>query len=168
MKNYIKNLLIITLLTGVLNAYSDGIDNIYSFIGVQGGYSKYDNIDAPTIGFTYGKQNSEWRTAINYNYANSSNNSFHSLILQVDRGILTELFKEYPFKPYIGFSLGAMQHTKGSFDDRGYLFGGNIGINYVLNNSIDIDLGYRYMDTSKLKKISDRGDLMLSLHYYFE
>ena len=168
MKNYIKNIFIITLFTGVLNAYSDGIDNIYSFIGVQGGYSTYDNIDAPTIGISYGKQNSEWRTKINYNYANGSNNDFHSLIIQVDRGIFTELFMDYPFKPYIGFSLGIMEHTKGSFNDIGYLFGGDIGVNYVLNNSMDIDLGYKYMDTKKLKKIGDRGDLMLSLHYYFE
>ncbi len=168
MKNYIKSLLIISLFSGVLNAYNDGLENIYSFIGVQSGYSNYDNRDAPTIGLTYGKQNTEWRTAINYNYANSSNNIFHSLIIQVDRGVLTELFRDYPFKPYIGFSLGVMQHKKGSLNDKGYLFGGNIGINYVINNSLDIDLGYKYMDTSKLKKIDDRGDFMLSLHYYFE
>lgn len=168
MKNYIKILLLISLFSRVLNGYSDGIDNIYSFIGVQGGYSAYDNIDTSTIGISYGKQNSEWRTSINYNYSNGSNHTFHSFIVQIDRGILIELFKDYPFKPYIGFSLGAMEYNKGSHHDSGYLFGGNLGLNYVFNNYIDIDLGYRYMDTSKIDKIGDRGDLMLSLHYYFE
>jgi hypothetical protein len=168
MKFFIKKILLIFLSTLLLYGYNDGIDDIYSFVGVQGGYSQYGNIDSPTIGFSYGKQNSEWRTAINYNYGNSSNHTYHSLIVQVDRGVLIELFENYPFKPYLGFSLGTMQHKKGDIRDNGYLFGGNIGFNYVVNNLLDVDLGYRYMGSSKFKNLNDRGDIILSLHYYFD
>ena len=168
MKFFIKKILLIYLFTGLLNAYNDGIEEIYTFVGVQGGYSKYGNIDAPTIGFSYGKQNSEWRTAINYNYANGSNHTYNSLIIQVDKGVLIDLFEDYPFKPYLGFSLGAMQHKKGDITDNGYLFGGNAGFNYVVNNLIDIDLGYKYMTSSKFHNLNDRGDILLSLHYYFD
>ncbi|NOZ90444.1 MAG: hypothetical protein GXO60_04060 [Epsilonproteobacteria bacterium] len=167
MKLFIKTLFILFLLNSTINAY-DGLDKLYTFIGVQGGYTKYDNVDTPTIGFKYGKQNSQWRTALIYNYSVNSDDIYHSFIVQVDKGILTDVFKDVPFKPYIGFSLGAMQHKNDTLTDRGYLFGGNIGINYVLNNYFDIDLGYRYMTTSKLKNLNDRSDFALSLHYYFE
>jgi opacity protein-like surface antigen len=168
MNFFIKKLAIIFLSTKLLSAYTDGIDDIYTFIGVQTAYTQYDNVDAPTIGFTYGKQNSKWRTAINYNYAFSSDHTYHSAIIQVDKGVLTEVFRDYPFKPYLGFSLGAMQHRKDGEIDNGYLFGGNAGFNYVLNHVIDIDLGYRYMSTSKFKNLNNRGDFIFSLHYYFE
>jgi hypothetical protein len=160
--------LILFLLNQTIYAYNNGIDEVYTFIGVQGGYSKYDKKDAPTIGITYGKQNAMWRTSIHYNYASISDNTYHSAIIQVDRGVLTELFKEYPFKPYFGISLGAMQYRNGGESDNGYLFGGNFGFNYVLNHMLDIDLGYRYMVTSKLDHLKDRGDILLSLHYYFD
>ncbi len=61
-----------------------------------------------------------------------------------------------------------MEHRKGGLHDRGYLVGGSMGINYVFNKSIDIDLGYRLMSADKLKDFNVRGDLMLSLHYYFD
>jgi hypothetical protein len=69
---------------------------------------------------------------------------------------------------YAGFSLGIMQYKNDYIRDRGYLFGGNIGINYVLNNDFDLDFGYRYMTTNKFKDIDNRGDVALSLHYYFD
>ncbi|HHB94471.1 MAG TPA: hypothetical protein ENK88_04930 [Campylobacterales bacterium] len=167
MKVYLKTIFILFLLNSTVSA-DDASDKFYTFIGVQTAYTQYDNIDAPTIGFKYGKQTSQWRTALSYNYAINSDDTFHSLIIQVDRGILTDLFEDVPFKPYIGFSLGAMQYKNDLMTEKGYLYGGNFGFNYVLNNEMDIDLGYRYMTTSKLKEINNRGDFALSLHYYFD
>jgi hypothetical protein len=168
MNFFIKTLLILFLLNESVSAFNHDVEKLYPFIGVQSGYTKYDKKDAPTIGITYGQQNSEWRTSLNYNYSNTSNNTYHSLVIQVDKGVLTEVFKDYSFKPYLGFSFGAMQHRNSIDTDNGYLFGGNIGFNYVVNHLIDIDLGYRYMSTSKFSHLKDRGDFLLSLHYYFD
>ncbi len=162
-----KVILTLSLLVNIVLGY-DGVEKLYTFIGVQNGYSKYENIDASTIGFTYGKQNPDWRTSINYNYAYSNNHTYNSLIFQVDKGILIELFEDSLFKPYVGVAFGVMEHRKGGLHDRGYLVGGSMGINYVFNKSIDIDLGYRLMSADKLKDFNVRGDLMLSLHYYFD
>ncbi|MCK4441230.1 MAG: outer membrane beta-barrel protein [Sulfurovaceae bacterium] len=167
MKVYLKRIFILFLLNSTVNA-DNGLDKLYTFIGVQTAYTQYDNIDAPTIGFKYGKQTNLWRTAIMYNYGVNSNDIFHSFIIQVDRGVLMDVFGSIPFKPYIGFSLGTMKHKNNSDNDQGYLFGGNFGFNYILNNEMDIDLGYRYMTTSKFTNLDDRGDLLLSLHYYFD
>jgi opacity protein-like surface antigen len=88
--------------------------------------------------------------------------------MQVDAGVLSELFREIPIKPYLGFSIGVMENKNSDFTDRGLLYGINTGINYVVNNSIDIDFGYRYMSADKFKYIDNRGDFTLSLHYYFQ
>jgi len=162
-----KVIIAILFLGNILFGY-DGIERLYTFIGVQNGYSKYENIDASTIGLTYGKQNKDWRTSINYNYAYNNDHTYHSLIVQVDRGVLIDLFRDSLFKPYVGLAFGAMEHRKHGIHDRGYLVGGTIGLNYVFNRSIDIDFGYRLMSASKLNDFDIRGDLMLSLHYYFD
>lgn len=164
-----KTLLTLTLLSPSVYAFDNG--STYSFIGVQGSVSDYDGISTPTLALKYGQQSSAWRTAISYNFAQNSDDQFQSLIAQVDYGVLTELFAELPLKPYVGFSLGMIQHANdtNSIDtDYGYLYGLNGGINYVLNNDFDIDLGYRYMRTNKLESLDSMSDIMLSLHYYFD
>ena len=161
-------IIVLFFLVNMLFGYDDGVEKLYTFVGIQNGYSKYENIDASTIGFTYGKQNKDWRTSINYNYAYMNDHTYHSLIFQVDRGILIDLFQDSLLKPYLGVAFGVMEHRKRSMHDRGALFGGAMGLNYVFNREIDIDLGYRLMSASKLKRFNLRGDLMLSLHYYFD
>ena len=160
-------IIVLFFLVNMLFGY-DGIERLYTFIGVQNGYSKYENIDASTIGFTYGKQNKDWRTSINYNYAYMNDHTYHSLIMQVDKGVLIELFQDSLVKPYVGLAFGVMEHRKRSMHDRGALVGGTFGFNYVFNRNIDLDLGYRLMSASKLKNFDLRGDLLLSLHYYFD
>lgn len=152
-----------------LNYASDS--DMYSFIGVQGSSSDYDGISTPTVSLKYGQQSSMWRTAISYNYAHNSDDTLQSFIAQIDHGILTDLFENLPLKPYLGFSLGVMQHKNklNQIDtDNGYVYGLNGGVNYVLNNNFDIDLGYRYLRTDKLEYIDNVNDIMLSLHYYFD
>ena len=169
MKQIFKKLFItLTLFSSLSYAFES---DLYSFIGVQGSSSKYDDLSTPTVALKYGQQNSIWRTAISLNYAQTGDDRLQALIAQVDHGVLTDMFEELPIKPYIGFSLGVINHQndKNSIDsDNGYLYGANGGINYVLNNDFDIDLGYRYLKTDKLKYIDDISDITLSLHYYFE
>jgi len=171
-QKFTKILLTIFMMTGITHASStDGITRIYEFVGIQGGISDYDGISTPTLAVKYGQQSSLWRTAISYNFAKKSNDTIQSIIAQVDRGILTELFANVPFKPYVGFSLGVMEQSNNKnavSKDRGYLYGLNTGINYVLNNNFDIDLGYRYMISNQLEYIGKTNSLSLSLHYYFD
>ena len=169
MKQIFKKLLItLTLFSSLAHAFEN---ELYSFIGLQGSSSKYDDLSTPTVALKYGQQNSIWRTAISLNYAKTGNDRFQTLIAQVDHGVLTNMFDKLPIKPYIGFSLGVINHQndKNPIDsDNGYLYGINGGINYVLNSNFDIDLGYRHLKTDKLEYIDDISDITLSLHYYFE
>ena len=170
MKFFIK-ILFILFLFNITSSANILTDKMYTFVGIQGAYTDYDGEIAPTIGFKYGRQTKTWRTAISYNYAQESSDRYQSLIMQIDTGVLTELFRDIPLKPYLGFSIGAMEHKNSKHDlskDRGYLYGINTGVNYVLSNSLDIDFGYRYMSSDKLRYMSNRGDISLSLHYYFD
>ncbi len=150
---------------------TDGITSIYEFVGVEAGISDYDGITTPTIGLKYGQQSPLWRTALAYNFSTDTEDTFNTLIVQVDRGVLTELFEEFPFKPYIGFSLGVIQHSNSDNkidNDRGYLYGLNTGMNYVLNNEFDVDISYRYQKTSQLEYVDHSNALSIALHYYFD
>jgi opacity protein-like surface antigen len=145
-------------------------EKLYSFIGIQASASNFDKVSTPSIGLKYGKQSKEMRTSITYNYANKSSDTFQSLIMQVDSAILTQTFKEIDFKPYLGASFGVIQQKNRellSYDDKGFVYGINAGLSYIVNNNIDFDLGYRFLKTSKMKELDKINDLSLSLHYFY-
>jgi len=145
-------------------------EKLYSFIGIQASSTKFDKLSTPTIGIKYGKQSKEMRTSIAYSYANKSSNTFQSLIMQVDSGILTQTFKDIAFKPYLGISFGLIQQKNKEllgYDDKGVVYGINSGFSYIVNNNIDFDLGYRFLKTSKMKELEQINDLSLSLHYFY-
>jgi len=159
MKKFILLLLSIILFSSSLFAK----EKLYSFIGIQTSASNFDSEYAPSIGLKYGKQTKDMRTSITYGYANKSSNSFQSLIMQVDSGILSQTFKDIAFKPYIGASFGLIQNK----NDKGLVYGINTGFSYVFNNNIDFDLGYRFLKTSKMKELDQINDLSFSLHYFY-
>lgn len=142
-------------------------DKLYSFIGVQASTTEYEKISTPTLGVKYGTQSRNMRTSLSYNYGEKTNNEYHTLIMQIDTGVLTNTFKDSALKPYLGASLGVMQHNNNSLKDKGYLYGANTGLTYLLNDVIDLDLGYRFMKTAKLEDLSKISDLSFSMHYFY-
>lgn len=164
MKNF--NILLLSLLLLTSYIYADE-DKIYSFIGVQASSSEYETSSTPTVGLKYGRQSSNIRTSIAYNYGDQSDNEYHSLIMQIDTGILENSFRNIDLKPYIGASFGVMQHNHNTVKDRGYLYGANAGLTYLLSDDIDLDLAYRFMKTSKLENLDKISDVTFSMHYFY-
>ncbi|CAA6804308.1 MAG: Unknown protein [uncultured Sulfurovum sp.] len=145
-------------------------DKVYSFMGIQAGNSFVEGNSVPYIGVKYGKQSKGYRTSIGYSYGKTSSINHQSLIAQVDKGILVNKFKDSSFKPYAGVSFGIMQEKNNQSaieQDRGYVYGVNTGIAYIYNDSLDFDLGYRYLQTSKLESIDSLSDITLSMHYFY-
>jgi opacity protein-like surface antigen len=138
----------------------------YSFVGLQTSYVNYDSVSSPSLGFKYGIQKGMWRSSINLDYASTGSNKLSSLILQVDKGILQNITRNSPLKPHAGFSVGMLQH-KHTETESGYGIGLNIGVTYLLNDTIDLDLSYRFLSTSKLNGIGSINSLNLSLHYFY-
>jgi hypothetical protein len=165
MKNLNKLLLSLFLTTFSLSA----ADRLYSFMGIQTGATIPKSDVAPTLGVKYGKQSKHVRTALSYNYGANSNDRYQTLIVQIDTGIFKSKVKDFPFKPYAGASFGLMQHNDKQIGkrDRGYLYGLNTGFAYILNDRIDLDLGYKFMKTAKLDNVDNISDIMLSMHYFY-
>lgn len=159
------NILFLSLL--LLGTSIHAEDKIYSFIGVQTSATQYDTVSTPTLGIKYGKQSKKIRTSIAYNYGKKTNNEYHTLIMQIDTGVLTNTFKNSTLKPYLGASVGIMQHNNNSFKDKGYLYGANAGLTYLLNDVVDLDLDYRFMKTAKLEDIDKISDVTFSMHYFY-
>lgn len=138
----------------------------YSFFGAETSWLYYNSSTSPSIGLKYGIQRDMWRTSFTLDYASNSSDSLSSLLVQVDKGILKNITKESPFKPYVGFSFGLLQHH-GSSTNSGYGYGVNTGVTYLLNDAVDLDLSYRYLSTSKINAFNSLNGLSLSLHYFY-
>lgn len=162
MYNFIISSFFILSLTSILQADNKS----YSFLGAQTSLSKYEETSTQSYGLKYGKQVDMWRTAITIAQAEEKKETLQTLIMQVDHGILSQTFQEFPLKPFIGFSTGLIQHDNNQ-KDKGYLFGLNGGFTYILNNRVDIDLAYRNMKTSKMNSVDSISDIILSLHYFY-
>lgn len=160
-KLIISSFLILSL-TSILQADNKS----YSFLGAETSLSKYGGTSTQSYGLKYGKQADMWRTALSIGYAKEKDETLQTLIMQVDYGILSQTFKAFPLKPFIGFSTGLIQHDHNQ-KDKGYLFGLNGGFTYILNNHIDIDLAYRNMKTSKMNSVDSLSDIILSVHYFY-
>ena len=143
-------------------------DKSYSFIGVQTGISNSNKSTTPSIGIKYGVQEGNSRTSFIYNYDKNGNNSLQMLLLQMDMGVFNNAFRDSALKPYLGATLGVLQAESNQLArDRGYVYGINTGLAYILNDDFDLDLGYRYLRTSKLKNIDEINNLNLSMHYFY-
>lgn len=144
-------------------------DRMYSYLGIQAANSFIEGESVPNMGIKYGKQTKKYRTSLSYTFGERSNINYQSLIAQVDTGILANKFKNSLFKPYVGLSFGVMQENNKatSIKDKGYVYGANTGLSYIYNDAFDFDLGYRYLQTSKLNNIDSLSDLTLSMHYFY-
>ena len=143
-------------------------DKSYSFIGLQTGVSKISKNETPSLGVKYGIQQGNSRTSFIYNYDKNGNDRFQMLLLQIDMGIFNNAFRDSALKPYLGATFGVLQANSNQVaQDRGYVYGLNTGLAYILNSDFDLDLGYRYLRTSKLKNIDEINNLNLSMHYFY-
>ena len=86
MKKIISLFLSIILFLTTLSAN----EKLYSFIGIQASPSLFDKTIAPNIAIKYGKQSKDIRTTIALGYGKNGNNSYQTLIMQIDTGILTK------------------------------------------------------------------------------
>ena len=91
-------------------------------------------------------------------------------MMQMDTGVLTSLFRNSIVRPYMGLDLGVIQENNlasSSLSDRGYIYGADVGLAYVFNDTLDFDIAYHYLQTAKLKNLSSLSDLSLSMHYFY-
>ncbi|GEM_PF-493017 len=118
-------------------------DTCYSGIncGLPGLESDHEGRDVE-YGLRIGAQENEWRTFLAASYFDSSDDDqqYFKGFIEVDYFISHET----DFKPYIGLNLGYISYSSTAVDEGGFLYGGQAGIAYRLNQHIELDLSYRY------------------------
>ena len=116
------------------------------------------------FGLRLGAQNEMWRTLLVLNYFDSSDDdqeywkgmaSFDYFITQ-----------EYALKPYIGLNVGYMNYQSTGIDDGGFLYGGEAGVSYRLNESVEMDLLFRY-SASGDDNVDHVSGVVFGLNYIF-
>ena len=138
----------------------------YTFVGAETSLVNYNGVTSPSIGLKYGVQNAMWRSSLNLEYAKSGSDTLTSFIFEADRGIFTEQSKKSNYKPHVGFSVGSIQH-RNSKTERGFSYGVNTGVTYLLNKKMDVDLTYRLIKVNQIDAFSSLNSLNLSLHYFY-
>jgi hypothetical protein len=160
-----NKLIIPTFLMLLINPiFLSANDKSYSFVGVEIAHNSYAHTSSPSFGIKYGRQSDMIRTSINLTHASNSGDNLETLIVQVDRCVLSSLFTNDAIQPYVGFSFGIAQHDG---KDKGSLLGLNGGISYILNHSMDINLETRISTASKMNEVSNLNNITLSLHYFY-
>jgi len=146
---------------GLIINWSSADEKLYQFMGIDSSIDSIDGKANLSFGAKYGQQNGLWRTTLNFN----TSSDYQAFILQSDRAIFQKAFKPYQLKPYMGFNFGYMGSSLSGVDS-GLIYGANMGVNYVMDDHYDIDLGYRYMMT-KTQSGAGLNNLILSLHYFY-
>jgi long-subunit fatty acid transport protein len=104
-------------------------------------------------GIRLGAQMNEWRTLLILNYFDSSDDdqNYEKGMITFDYMFLNEQGYEQPLQPYIGLNVGYMNYESSYIDEDGYLFGGQVGFAYKIQDSFGIDVSYRYSVTNASK-----------------
>ena len=136
----------------------------YSFVGVDTTLSHYNDGFTPSLGIKYGKQVDMLRTTIGFTHAQKSGDTLQTFMLEVDKGLSNAFFQQAKLHPYVGFNYGFVRHDS---SDKGYSYGLSGGITYILNHSMDLNLGLQMLKVSKVKDFNDLNNINLSLHYFY-
>jgi opacity protein-like surface antigen len=116
-----------------------------------------------TYGVRLGAQNEEWRTLLILDYYDSSDDD-----QKYFKGMVSfdYLLTETPFKPYIGINLGYLDYTSESYDDSGFLYGGQVGFLYRVAENVQIDVTYRYSFV-EADHVNHTEDIVFGVNYIF-
>jgi opacity protein-like surface antigen len=158
---------------GSLYAEEGGLPSSEKIIGIEvgGGKIQADTIlggydytgNDVTYGVRLGAQNTEWRTLLIFDYYDNSDDD-----QKYFKGLASfdYLLTDTEVKPYIGLNLGYIDYTSESYDDSGFLYGGQVGLMYRIAENIQIDVTYRYSFV-EADHINHTEDIVFGVNYIF-
>ena len=139
----------------------------YTFVGVAISSKNIDFNNAnsqkdATFGFRYGIQNKDYRVMTT---AELDQRGYRGLTLETDSLFNTMNIYKMELKPYIGVSIGYVDHKKDNTDHA--IFGIHTGAIMYINKDFDLDLGFSRQLKRKDKGINAINAVVLAVHYYF-
>lgn len=148
--------------------------------GVTAGYNFQNQFDLP------------FRTELDYtfresvdsgkNVTNDGNNRNHNHV-RVQTAMFNGYYDYYTgtdFTPWVSLGIGYsniyLKSKEAGYSKTGHhdnlAWGGGVGVNYALNNSMDLDVGYKFISAGKAKSGDARAkvythDFTAGVNYYF-
>ena len=139
-------------------------DTKYPFWGIVGYNSDIVGDNANTIAIRYGQQNRDWRTSFTLE---TKQNDYQIFTMGIDRTIMHSLVTS-KLRIYAGIRVGAITQDDLDGDTNiGYSYGGAMGLMYYISDTIDFDIGYRYLKITDLVGIDNIKGVTVGLHYFF-
>ena len=119
---------------------------------------------AVEYGIRFGAQSQEWRATFAFDYFDSSSDDQN-----VEKGFLMVdyfLFNNEGIRPFIGGNVGLINYESTGVDATDFVYGGQAGVIYGVNESLDIDLSYRY-SLSGSTRVNNLGSIVFGLNYLY-
>lgn len=149
---------------GVRGSFVFSMKSSIDWTGSKYLFDSYDG-NGGSFGVHLGGQEGQWRATLAYEYFDNSDDQNYDLFLtQIDY-----LFLPNPgaFQPYIGLDLGYLNYeTVGTGNKGGAAYGGAAGVNFVVNEHVDLDLEVRYLFASQ-DEVDHIGSVNFSLNYFY-
>ena len=94
------------------------------------------------FGIRVGVQSDEWRTLLSGSFYNNvdSDQQYVKAVAQLDYFVV----QDEPWKPYIGLNVGYISYTTTTMDTGSFMYGGEVGLQYRIDDNMAIDAAYRY------------------------
>ncbi|PTB87042.1 hypothetical protein C9925_01975, partial [cyanobacterium G8-9] len=127
----------------------------------------YHQGDAVEYGIRFGAQSEEWRATFAFDYFDSSSDdqNVEKAYLLVDY-FLFSTDSELNIRPFVGANVGLINYESTLIDATDFVYGGQAGVVVGLDDSIDLDLSYRY-SLSGSERVNDMGSIIFGLNYLY-
>lgn len=142
-----KRIALLGLLSVAVMANESGL-----YVGADVGRAKEH--DKVSSGITYTNTSTSYGFDIGYYF--DANNRAYGFYQYISKGNFVKptdaygagydyLFGTSSLKPFVGVMLGYSVYKNGSYKQDGLAYGGQVGLDYKVNNNISVDAGYRYL-----------------------
>ena len=174
----VKNVVAVLIGTLISSSVYAGNYDMQSkgFLGAELGYATVDGQKAGgafhegsalEYGLRFGAQSNEWRATFLFDYFNSTDDdqSVEKGFLMIDY-FLFESESSINIRPFVGANVGLINYESTLVDTTDFVYGGQAGVAFGINENIDLDLSYRY-SLSGSERVNDLGSIVFGLNYLY-
>jgi hypothetical protein len=88
--------------------------------------------------------------------------------MQIDNILLDEIMGNPEYRPYLGFSAGAIEYKDDALTEtKGYFYGVHAGLLVYVTDTIDADISYNHYNIIDIKSVDKMSGASFSLHYFY-
>ena len=128
----------------------------------------YHKGSAVEYGLRFGAENNDWRATFAFDYfdSGSDDQNVEKGLFLVDYFFFESDSSSVSIKPFIGANAGLINYESTGVDATDFIYGGQAGVVFGMNENLDLDLSYRY-SLSGSEKVNNLGSIVFGLNYLY-